>query len=1272
MAKSPSVKALIALADSSFDGSDTSKSTGKGSDSKSDCYSYVEAVKANASVVSNKQFIVNNENLTLKLVPPPKQDSSIEVNSTVIDFDENAGGYTSDLSVEDEYHDDDMKSKSESDVESLSEDYESYTSSDVSIEVLSPPEKKTKIGIMLESDDDSSVNLDNIDMKTVMKKANVSPDLAATIQRFKESKERLKQAQTSQDLELESVTERIDFSDCVEQEKEIEIVNVQDHIEELSACSVTDTAKNNCFCLSPFKTPLSQLEMSSKANSVNDRPMNFSEIIDVYNINTSETVIVQDDENIPEELTCVNEPRNHNVGNSNSDGNLLSELSSSQLQSAIDQAVDTTKVSWSAPIVMQNIVIDYDILNSNYLRRAYTSRMHPNDDTSKVDILTALKIPKVYKPMFYFDSQKYPVSPTGFKGKKWKNLLNAINDACSIEGYKVFNHGKHSSIKGNSLILKCYRGKKYKTSDKSDKEYRKTKLINNKSCSRGKKGLKGSRKRNTHRTTKTEELCKMFFIVGYNSKGYFVYNGYGHECHNDHNPALDNLQNFSTKNIDPKDLEIADVLQKTNNSAGVIRNVLNHNTGRILSVHNITYLMKKLKGSPLEKTLGVLDKSSVDKMIQYFKDKGFHYYCLLHRLEQGLGVNNVGVVTENNHHTGIPSFVHLLPEREQKEVLQFCLENRDILELEHYQQLMLAVAWISKEELRLMYLYPEVLFMDVTSDTNKEKRPLFTVTGRTAQGKMFTILRAFMPNEKSWIFNWIFSVVFKNTFEERLIKRVVYVLTDGDPQEYQQLDNAINEFFPQARRGRCGYHLCTKTFETHGPNLGKKDQKKNHLKHYHMGIIKAWVYSWMKDHCETIEEYHCSKMLLEAYLNSNTILNDVGEEYVTTVKKVIREKIEPHKKHFLFCHRNNLRAFDEYSNSAHEGTNAGLKYCSMKAVPTLNVDSASKRLSDYGILKYDEFVSDSKRRSGQNKPWNELKCSKYLIDRCLGILIQEYEHSTNYEISRQTETVFMVQLIEGSRKVTTSIVPIFRHRRTVIIEQGVLKCDCNLFDRIGIPCRHMWSILRKQLNFQGPSHHDIAVRWWADHSVHAFPLQVKQETKHITDLLEMLSLNDITGPKIRTNDIMLEVDTQPTERLVWWRENGCVNYDVSHIQYLENNPDITFGLSQLSHTGENRLPYQQFTDDVCKAVESNKKLVEDAEDMVPKDIWGFFSPLFRELVSSCEGVVDRERLNSISEALRKEVTSNQKIAKTQKKEKPKGTIISSALPTSRKRKTHGV
>ena len=144
MAKSTSVKALIALADSSFDGSDTSKSEGKGSDSKSDCYSYVGAVKANASVASNKQFIVNNENLTLKLVPPPKQDSSIEVNSTVIDFDVNAGGYTSDLSVQDEYHDDDMKSKSESDVESLSEDYESYTSSDGSIKCSVHLKKRQK------------------------------------------------------------------------------------------------------------------------------------------------------------------------------------------------------------------------------------------------------------------------------------------------------------------------------------------------------------------------------------------------------------------------------------------------------------------------------------------------------------------------------------------------------------------------------------------------------------------------------------------------------------------------------------------------------------------------------------------------------------------------------------------------------------------------------------------------------------------------------------------------------------------------------------------------------------------------------------------------------------------------------------------------------------------------------------------------------------------------------------------------------------------------
>ena len=61
--------------------------------------------------------------------------------------------------------------------------------------------------------------------------------------------------------------------------------------------------------------------------------------------------------------------------------------------------------------------------------------------------------------------------------------------------------------------------------------------------------------------------------------------------------------------------------------------------------------------------------------------------------------------------------------------------------------MLIAVVWILPEEKRLFNMYPEVLYIDVTSDTNKEKRPLFTITGRTALGIIYTLMRAYLPNQ---------------------------------------------------------------------------------------------------------------------------------------------------------------------------------------------------------------------------------------------------------------------------------------------------------------------------------------------------------------------------------------------------------------------------------------------------------------------------------------------------------------------------------------------
>jgi len=72
------------------------------------------------------------------------------------------------------------------------------------------------------------------------------------------------------------------------------------------------------------------------------------------------------------------------------------------------------------------------------------------------------------------------------------------------------------------------------------------------------------------------------------------------------------------------------------------------------------------------------------------------------------------------------------------------------------QALMIGVAWVMAMEKRLFQQLPYLLKLDSTMDTNKENRPLLVVTGCDNDGKSFTVLCAYLPNQRMWTFHWIF------------------------------------------------------------------------------------------------------------------------------------------------------------------------------------------------------------------------------------------------------------------------------------------------------------------------------------------------------------------------------------------------------------------------------------------------------------------------------------------------------------------------------------
>ena len=81
----------------------------------------------------------------------------------------------------------------------------------------------------------------------------------------------------------------------------------------------------------------------------------------------------------------------------------------------------------------------------------------------------------------------------------------------------------------------------------------------------------------------------------------------------------------------------------------------------------------------------------------------------------------------------------------------------------------------------------------------------------------------------------------------------------------------------------------------------------------------------MKSLGETRQKLMASKLMFMEFLNSKQIKSTLGSPFIDSVHNVITKYIEPHESNVCFYLRLNLRHFDEYTNSIHEGTNCGLK-----------------------------------------------------------------------------------------------------------------------------------------------------------------------------------------------------------------------------------------------------------------------------------------------------------------------------------------------------------
>jgi len=98
-------------------------------------------------------------------------------------------------------------------------------------------------------------------------------------------------------------------------------------------------------------------------------------------------------------------------------------------------------------------------------------------------------------------------------------------------------------------------------------------------------------------------------------------------------------------------------------------------------------------------------------------------------------------------------------------------------------EILLALSVSTNKMARRVQIFPEVFHLDVTANTNKQKRDLFLMVVKDAVGSANIDNATIIPSEKRWVYTMIYRNLFHNLYGEVTISRNKLYLTDDNTVE---------------------------------------------------------------------------------------------------------------------------------------------------------------------------------------------------------------------------------------------------------------------------------------------------------------------------------------------------------------------------------------------------------------------------------------------------------------------------------------------------------
>ena len=705
-----------------------------------------------------------------------------------------------------------------------------------------------------------------------------------------------------------------------------------------------------------------------------------------------------------------------------------------------------------------------------------------------------------------FDPKKYPVVPGGWKKNEdvWKKLAKDIClQANKTAHSELVLSGMQSN--GQTKLLKCRHYRTY-ASSKDPSQAQGERRQYSFTCDRAKnsRGQSGqSMPKNTSTSLPIGGECRCKVTLGFRIDQSSIYLTLGifEETHQGHPPIVP-ADRLTRKGIAPK-VAMDDMKQAavSNIGPGQSGTFLKNKHGCKFSRRQVAYHQKfaKLAESLVDaKDLEAMgDKaSSTDVLLDYLDRQGATYFALYHSAEsietcpakerptktkltppdipaiEKTGVSSSGSVwIETNNGKAENANADPLISRfavdtkEESDLMKYAKQSREDANANDQQDVLIALVWITPDNLEILRAYPEVLFVDGTHKTNNEKRPLICFAIKDGFGKIKVTLRAFVPNERSWLFNWLFSQVLPLILGREGCKKVRLFISDGDSQECNQLDSAIKTHFPNAVRRRCSWHIIDKGWERHLPALSKKDGTAGQQIEY---TVKGWLYSLATD-VETEAEYLYSREKLEEFVQSPLVVRAIKKELSVAIIDWLRNYVFPHDKYFVACYFHDSAPFGCHSNTCLEGTNKGVKYAENRVLPNHTTARSAKQINAQDRERIGH-MSRSSATDFFNTPLQKTATSGFLNHVADSELMQAIKQSELYvscriapyrwRVFRHQEAPTYVSTKNNDSSSKGLVRPKFRRTREVWIDDdGRWRCTCCSGERDGVHDRHVVHVI---------------------------------------------------------------------------------------------------------------------------------------------------------------------------------------------------------------------